>query len=76
MFAFEAKAKYDAWAKTASEYAGREGDARARYVEIARSVGYTGAEEGEEAEGGKKKSGGTGMGVGVSVMAPPEAYEG
>jgi hypothetical protein len=68
MFAFEAKAKYDAWASTATTYEGREGDARARYVEIARGVGY--APDEEEEGGGKKAPGG--MGVSVSVMSSEE----
>ncbi|CAK9786803.1 ankyrin [Cutaneotrichosporon oleaginosum] len=83
IFSFEARHKYDAWARIATAFGGRPDDAKARYVEVARGAGWMGnASPGAEAgEGGvevevKKKSGGMGFGPSVSVMEREEGEEG
>jgi hypothetical protein len=60
MFAFEAKAKYDAWAAASTKYPEMD-DARARYVEIAESIGF-------DAASSSASDGKAGMGPSVSVM--------
>lgn len=69
MFAFEAKAKYDAWVRVAAEYDVER--AKIRYVQIAQSIGYTPEDEGEG-----RKSRPTGMGPSVSIMTSEEAEAG
>lgn len=81
IFSFEGRAKYDAWARVAAEYAGREDAARARYVELARGAGWVEgqvAEEEEEGEDGteRKPSGGGGLSFGPSVSMMVQTDEG
>lgn len=67
LFSFEGRAKYDAWARVASEYDGRVEDAKVRYVEIAKSAGWNGSDEVSDETATPKKGGGGGMGFGPSV---------
>ncbi|KAL7421217.1 hypothetical protein Q5752_004102 [Cryptotrichosporon argae] len=85
-YAFEARAKYDAWAAASGRYADDGAGARGRYVEIARGVGWDGRgdadedevdlerlDEGDEGAGSSARGG---MGVKVSVMADDERRSG
>ncbi|RSH95391.1 hypothetical protein EHS25_000478 [Saitozyma podzolica] len=84
IFDFAGRAKFDAWVTESAKYgADRVGQARERYVALARGVGWTGQSLGaieedvdldrlddEPETGRKERSGnGTGRGVKVSVMA-------
>lgn len=44
----KARAKYDAWSSQGQLYAGREEDARARYLTIAAGLGWQPGEDAEE----------------------------
>ncbi|VDB99717.1 unnamed protein product [Peniophora sp. CBMAI 1063] len=82
-FDMTGRAKWDAWAQAGKEYAGRGADAEARYLEIARGMGWVAGETLVQADKGKGKAeggageeeesssrgGGTGMGISVSKMA-------
>jgi hypothetical protein len=59
----QARAKHDAWVAQAQKYADDEEGAKARYIEIAKDLGW---------EGGKSGSGGAMGGVRVSMMAQDE----
>jgi len=70
------RAKWDAWKLAAETYDGRPSEAEHRYLDIARSLGWSEGspavatdETEEQAEG---SGSGTGMGVSVSVMSAPE----
>jgi len=62
MFSVAARAKHDAWATQSQKYSDVE-EAKGRYIEIAKEIGW---------EGGKSGSGGAMGGVKVSVMAKEE----
>lgn len=74
------RAKWDAWMREAQSYEGRPSDAENRYLDIARSLGWTegssaapgadGETDGQEESGGGGGSG-SGMGISVSVISPP-----
>lgn len=68
-----ARAKWDAWAQMAKDYAGRAEDAERRYLEIAKSLGWKEGKIIETVSEGSSSSGsrGTGMGVSVSVLSMP-----
>ncbi|KAH9047612.1 ankyrin [Lactarius hengduanensis] len=72
-FDIAGRAKWDAWALAAQTFEGRPSEAEHRYVEIARSLGWTegssAAVDDETEDGGG--GGGSGMGISVSVMSPP-----
>jgi len=75
-FDISGRAKWDAWKLAAETYEGRPSEAELRYLEIARSLGWkewcsTATMEQTE-EPHERSSGGTGMGVSVSVMSPPD----
>lgn len=61
-----ARAKHDAWVTQSQKYSDVE-EAKGRYIEIAKEIGW---------EGGKSGSGGAMGGVKVSVMAKEEATPG
>jgi hypothetical protein len=63
----QARAKHDAWVAQAYNYAQDPEEAKGRYIEIAKELGW---------EGGKSGSGGAMGGVRVSTMAPPEENQG
>ena len=79
-FDLTGRAKWDAWMQAAQTYEGRPSEAEHRYLDIARSLGWTEGssavtsapvdeetEEGQDGGGG----GGAGMGISVSVISPP-----
>ena len=75
-FDISGRAKWDAWKLAAETYEGRPSEAERRYLDIARSLGW---EEGSPAatteeteERPERRRSGTGMGVSVSVMSPPD----
>jgi hypothetical protein len=59
----QARAKHDAWVSEAQKYVNDVEEAKGRYIEIAKGLGW---------EGGKSGSGGAMGGVKVSMMAPEE----
>lgn len=63
MFSMAARAKHDAWVLEAGKHADDVEGAKARYIEIAKEIGW---------EGGKSGSGGAMGGVRVSMMASEE----
>lgn len=65
MFSMAARAKHDAWVAQAARFSDDTDGAKARYIEIAKELGW---------EGGKAGASGSGAlgGVRVSTMAPPE----
>lgn len=67
MFSIQARAKHDAWVAQAQKYSQDPEEAKSRYIEIAKELGW---------EGGKSGSGGAMGGVRVSTMAPPEEDQG
>lgn len=71
MFSFEAKAKYDAWARVAIEYEGRVDGAKERYVEIATTVGWE-----EDMESIGNDGGGVSFGPPMSIMTKEEEQVG
>ncbi|KAI0004239.1 ankyrin [Russula compacta] len=79
-FDISGRAKWDAWRLAAETYEGRPSEAEHRYLDIARSLGWkegaptaTAADETEEQA--ERSNGGTGMGVSVSVISPPQLDE-
>ena len=78
-FDISGRAKWDAWKLAAETYEGRPSDAEQRYLDIARGLGWKegspAAETEETEEQPERSSGGTGMGVSVSVISPPDADE-
>ena len=66
MFSMAARAKHDAWVTQSQKYTDVE-EAKGRYIEIAKEIGW---------EGGKSGSGGAMGGVKVSVMAKAEDTRG
>lgn len=79
-FDISGRAKWDAWRLAAETYEGRPSEAEHRYLDIARSLGWkegaptaTAADETEEQA--ERSSGGTGMGVSVSFISPPQLDE-
>ncbi|BEJ14782.1 hypothetical protein CspHIS471_0405490 [Cutaneotrichosporon sp. HIS471] len=79
IFHFEARHKHDSWGRVATAFGGRPDDAKVRYVEIARQAGWKGldapASPEDEEEEEPRKTGGTGFGPSVSVMAREEGHE-
>lgn len=78
-FDIAGRAKWDAWALAAQTFEGRPSEAEHRYVEIARSLGWTegssAAGDDETEEGQEDGGGGSGMGISVSVMSPPTGVD-
>jgi len=76
-FDISGRAKWDAWKLAAETYDGRPSEAEHRYLDIARSLGWSEGSPAvatDETEEQAERSGsGTGMGVSVSVMSAPEA---
>ncbi|KAH9968871.1 ankyrin [Russula dissimulans] len=82
LFDLSGRAKWDAWKLAAETYEGHPSKAELRYLDIARSLGWKegahrdaetdDAEETEE-HAERPGGGGTGMGVSVSVISPPQA---
>jgi hypothetical protein len=75
-FDISGRAKWDAWKLAAETFEGRPSEAEHRYLDIARSLGWkegssTSATEQTE-EPPERSGGGTGMGVSVSAMSPPD----
>lgn len=77
---FTGKAKWDSWQKLGKEYSTRsdpDGAAQARYLEIAKSLGWksgAAADDGHDADGDRGSNKGvlTGTGVFVSTMSAPK----
>lgn len=65
LFSMASRAKYDAWNSQAGKYADDVDGAKGRYIEIAREMGWEGAESGSSSSGPMG-------GVRVSTMAAPE----
>lgn len=63
----QARAKHDAWVTQAQKYVDDTEGAKARYIEIAKDLGW---------EGGRSGSGGAMGGVRVSMMAQEDQEEG
>ncbi|KAI0274759.1 ankyrin [Gloeopeniophorella convolvens] len=82
-FDIAGRAKWDTWAQAGRTYDGRLADAELRYLDIARSLGWTEGvaataadqtTQSEEEDGGGG-GGGEGMGVSVSVVSQPSLDE-